>query len=184
MLHKNKHSYLIQIISNRFFFLSSFKHFFFSYRRLLSLWQLSYRDTFIQLIHSNNDEILDCDFLKGWNFNEDFVQKFYEEINGIRKTNKFNSKYHMPTFRHHSRLSIPAIERTMDSANEINGASNVTYFPLYSEQDIPKDLIEVMNFDNVKSKCDAYHQHVLQIAGDLKSDRDDTVQNATEHLNR
>lgn len=156
---------------------------------MLSLWQLSYRDTFIQMIHSNGDEILDCDLLKGWNFNEEFVQKMYEEIQGIRKVNRntinFNShKYQIPTFRHHSRLRIPAIDRTMDSDNEINGATNVTFYPLYSEDDIPKDLMQVMNFENLKNKCDAYHQHVLQIAGDLTSDSDDTTQNATEHLNR
>lgn len=139
------------------------------------------------MIHSNNEQILDCDILKGWDFNEDFVQKFYDEIRGMAKANGINGSYRrylMPIFRHHSRQNIPAIDRTMDTENEINGATNATYYPLHSKDDIPKDLIEVMNFDSVKSDCDAYHENVLRIAGDLNSGSDGIVQNATEHLNR
>lgn len=159
----------------------------FYFRRLLSLWQLSYRDTFIQIIHSNNGEIMDCDFLTGWNFNEEFVQTFYDEIHGMQNGHVImglDRNNRIPTFRHHLRHSIAAIDKTMDSSNELNGASNITYYPLNSEHDIPKDLITMMNFDKIKSECDAYHEKVMHMADDLSSDSDEIAQNATEHLNR
>lgn len=94
------------------------------------------------------------------------------------------SKYQLPSFRHHSHRSIPEIDRTMDTPNEISGATNITFYPLYSADDIPKDLVDVMNFDSVKMRCDAYHENVLRIADDMNSDSDEVVQNATVHLNR
>lgn len=140
------------------------------------------------MIHAHNDEILDCDFLTGWNFNEEFVEKFYDEIQKMRKTNRnifgLNENVQMPTFRHHLRHKMPEIDKTMDNDNELNGAINITYHQLYSKSDIPLDLRGMMNFAAVKDECDIYHQKVMQMADDLSSDSDEIVQNATEHLTR
>lgn len=150
---------------------------------------MSYRDTFVQMIHANNGEILDCDFLTGWNFNEEFVQKFYDEIQKMRKTHRhlFESEgnIQMPTLRHHlHRRRMPEIDRTMDSDSELSGAMNITYHRLYSKADIPDELREMMNFAAVKDECDIHHQKVMQMADDLSSDSDEIVQNATNNLNR
>lgn len=159
-------------------------------RRRLSLWQLSYRDTFVQMIHANNGEILDCDFLTGRNFNEEFIQKFYDEIQKMRKTHRhlFESKgiARMPTFRHHLHHGhgMPEIDRTMDSDSELSGAVNITYLRLYSKTDIPDELRGMMNFAAIKDECDVHHQKVMQMADDLSSDSDEIVQNATNNLSR
>lgn len=160
--------------------------FYISHRESLVLWQLSYRDTFIQMIHTYDGEILDCDFLKGMRFGEEFVQQFYDEIQRMKHFNKIAGieSNAIPKFRHHSRHHIPQIDMTMDSENELIGAKNLTYHPLRSIDDVPKDLIQYMHFDSIKSQCEAYHQKVMGMAKDLDSDNDETVQSATEHLHR
>lgn len=160
----------------------------FSHRRRLSLWQLSYHDTFIQMIHANNGEILDCDFLTGRNFNEEFIQKFYDEIQKMRKTHRHlfetNENVEWPTFRHHLRHQMPQIDRTMDSDGELSGAVNITLHRLYSKTDVPAELHGMLNFAAIRDECDVHHQKVMQMADDLSSDSDEVVQNATNNLNR
>lgn len=151
------------------------------------LWQLSYRDTLIQMIHSNDGEILDCDFLTGLRFQEEFVQQFYDEIQRMQHFNKItgiDKRDQLPKFRHHTRHRIPQIDMTMDSDTELIGATNLTYQPLLSTNDIPKDLIEYMNFNSIRSKCDAYHQKMMGMVNDLDSQNDEIAENASEHLHR
>lgn len=141
------------------------------------------------MIHDNSGEILDCDFLTGLKFNEEFVQKFYDEIQTMRKSNGhifgLSDSVQMPKFRHQMRHKIPAIDKTMDSDNELSGAVNITYRRLYSVKDIPSDLRGMVDFDGVKNECDSYHQKMMRLADHLSSDRDDEiVQNATDHSNR
>lgn len=160
----------------------------FHFRGALSLWQLSYRDIFLQMIYSNDGEIMDCDFLTGLKYDQEFVENFYEEIEKIRtfqKINGFNAKQmHMPKFRHHSRLNIPEIDMAMDSDADLMGSRNFTYHQLFNRDDIPKDLQRFMNFTTMKSECDAYHEKVMRIADDLNSNVDHVVESATEHLDR
>lgn len=151
------------------------------------LWQLSYRDTLIQMIHSNDGEILDCDYLKGLRFQEEFVQQFYDEIQRMKHFNKIagiDKSDQFPKFRHHTRHSIPQIDMTMDSDMELIGATNLTYQPLLSSNDIPKDLIQYMNFNSIRSKCDAYHTKMMGMVKDLDSQNDEIAENASEHLHR
>lgn len=131
---------------------------------------------------------MDCDFLTGIKYNEEFVQNFYNEIKQIKKYNQINGLnvelYHIPRFRHRTRHNIPEIDLTMDSDNEIMGARNFTYQPLFNQGDIPKDLLRFMNFNEIKTECDAYHQKMMKTVQDLDSESDDIVQSATEHLDR
>lgn len=140
------------------------------------------------MIYTNEGEIMDCDFLTGTKYDQEFVQKFYEEIDKIRHFNEINGfdakKYHIPKFRHHSRHNIPEIDLAMDSDDDLIGARNFTYQPLFGNDDIPTDLRRFMNFDTMKSECDAYHEKVMRMAGNLNSNTDDVVRNATEHLDR
>lgn len=157
-------------------------------RGSLSLWQMSYRDIFLQMIYTRDGELMDCDFLAGLKYNEEFVENVYEEIQRMKNLNKLTGlneeMYHLPKFRHHSRHNIPEIDMTMDSDNEIIGATNHTYQPLFNRNDIPKDLLRLMHFDNMKIECDAYHQNVMRHVSDLSSKSNEAVKNATEHLNR
>lgn len=131
---------------------------------------------------------MDCDFLTGIKYNEEFVQNFYNEIQQMKKYNQINGLndeiYHIPRFRHRTRYNIPEIDLAMDSDNEIMGARNLTYQPLFNRGDIPKDLLHFMNFNQMKTECDAYHQNMMKTVQDLDSKSDDIVQSATEHLDR
>ncbi|XP_055314669.1 uncharacterized protein LOC129575320 isoform X1 [Sitodiplosis mosellana] len=159
-----------------------------NFRGSLSLWQLSNGETFLQMIYSYADEIMDCDFLTGVKYNEEFVQNFYNEIQRMKQYNHIDGLneeiYHIPRFRHRSRHNVPEIDLAMDSDNEIIGARNLTYQPLFNRNDIPKDLQRFINFDEMKTECDAYHKSMTQTVNDLDSESDDVVQSATEHLNR
>lgn len=140
------------------------------------------------MIYTNEGEIMDCDFLTGTKYDQEFVEKFYEEIDKIRHFNEISgldaTKYHIPKFRHHSRHNIPEIDLAMDSDDDLIAGQNYTYQPLLSGDDIPKDLQRFMNFDAMKSECDTYHEKVMRMAGDLNHNSDDVVKNATEHLDR
>lgn len=140
------------------------------------------------MIYSNDGEIMDCDFLTGLKYDQEFVEKFYEEIDKMQKFSKFNGFNdkikHMPKFRHPSRLNIPEIDLAMDNDDDLMGTRNFTYQTLLKRDDIPKDLQRFMNFTAMKSECDAYHEKVMRVAGDLNSNNEDVVQSATEHLER
>lgn len=152
--------------------------------RRLSYRQISRGDIFIQIIYANNGEILDCDTLTGQNFNEEFVKKFYGEIEKMRYTKRhidgLSDSVHMPKFRHHTRNHMPQIDKTMDSDDELSGAINITYHQVDSEMDIPSDLRGMMNFNAIKDECDSYHQKVMQLA----DHNDNIVQNMTGRSNR
>ncbi|XP_031638977.1 phospholipase A2 hemilipin isoform X1 [Contarinia nasturtii] len=154
----------------------------------LALWQMSYRETFLQMIYMYDGEIMDCDFLTGQKYNEEFVQNFYNEIQDMKKHNKIiglkEELYHMPKFRRYTHHNIPEISMSMDGDDEIIGARNLTYHPLFNQNDLPKDLLRVINFDRMKLECEAYHQNVMRHVRDLNSENADVVQNATEHLSR
>lgn len=139
------------------------------------------------MIYSYDGELLDCDFLKGWSFNEEFVEDIYDEIQRMRTLNSVTGladNYQMPKFRHHLRHRLPEIDMTMDTDTEIIGAKNVTFVPVLSKADIPDDVQAIMEFDNIKRQCDAHHEKVMRIASDLNSDHDEVAKNASEHLNR
>lgn len=140
------------------------------------------------MIYSYTGEIMDCDFLTGVKYNDEFVQNFYNEIQRMKKYNHIvglnEDIYHMPRFRHHSRYNVPEIDLAMDSDNEIVGARNLTYQPLYNRNDLPKDLHRFIKFNEMKTECDAYHKKMMETVTDLDSENDDVVQSATEHLNR
>lgn len=140
------------------------------------------------MIYSYAGEIMDCDFLTGQKYNEEFVQNFYNEIQQMKKYNHIaglnEEIYHIPRFRHRTRHNLPEIDMAMDSDNEIIGARNLTYQPIHNQNDIPKDVLRFMNFNKMKTECDAYHKQMMQHVNDLDSESDDVVQSATEHLDR
>lgn len=154
----------------------------------MSLWQLTNGNTFLQMIYSYTGEIMDCDFLTGIKYNDEFVENFYNEIQRMKRYNHIvglnEEIYHIPRFRHRSRHNVPEIDLAMDSDNEIIGARNLTYQPLFNRNDIPKDLHRFINFNEMKTECDAYHNKMMETVNDLDSENDDVVQTATEHLNR
>lgn len=129
--------------------------------------------------------MLDCDSLTGQNFNDEFVQNFYDEIDKLRKFNHhidgLSASVRTPKFRHRSQhKKLPQIDKSMDSDNELNGAINITYHQLYSEMDIPSDLRGMINFDAIKDECDRYHQQVKQSNNYPSTDIDEIVQNTSE----
>lgn len=161
---------------------------FFSSRKSLSLWQLTHGNIFIQMIYSLDNELLDCEYLDGLEFVEQFNEKFNEEISEAMKhrssidLNVLSQSYQLPKFRHQTKIN--KIDMTMDSIDELNGMKNLTYQIITDITKIPDDLKQMTNFNSLKTQCDANHQKVMRIINDLHSNSDDSRRNATDHLNR
>lgn len=154
-------------------------------RKSLSLWQLSYDDTFIQMIYSLDNDLLDCEYLKGRNFAEEFVQKFYDEIERAKHLHKFSvSIFTLPKIRHRIHRNVSKVDIAMNSDDEIFGMKNISYRPLNTMNDVPDDLAVILNYENLKTQCDNNHRQMMQIIDDSQSKDQIKQINATNHLNR
>lgn len=140
------------------------------------------------MIYSLDNELLDCEYLDGLEFVEQFNEKFNEEISEAMKhrssidLNVLSQSYQLPKFRHQTKIN--KIDMTMDSIDELNGMKNLTYQIITDITKIPDDLKQMTNFNSLKTQCDANHQKVMRIINDLHSNSDDSRRNATDHLNR
>lgn len=157
----------------------------FGYRKSLSLWQLSHSDTFIQMIYSLDSDLLDCEYVNGRNFAEQFVEKFYNEIKAAERAHKLTAfAFTLPKIRHHNRAQSSKIDMTMDTDDEVFGMRNVSYQPLNTINDVPEDLAVILNYDRLKVQCDNHHRQMMQIVHDAESEDHFSRTNASEHLNR
>lgn len=157
----------------------------FVYRKSLSLWQLSYDDSFIQMIYSLDNDLLDCEYLRGRNFAEEFVQKFYDEIERAEHLHKFSTfALTLPKHRHRIHRRLSKVDITMNSDDEIFDMEDISYQPLNTMNDVPDDLAVILSYENLKTQCDKNHRQMMQIIDDSQSKNQTKKINATKHLNR
>lgn len=151
----------------------------------MSLWQLSYDDSFIQVIYSLDNDLLDCEYLRGRNFAEEFVQKFYDEIERADNLHKFStSALALPKLRHHIHRNVSKVAITMDIYDEIFGMKDISYQPLSTMNDVPDDLAVILSYENLKTQCDKNHRQMMQTIDDSKSKNQTKKINAIKHMNR
>lgn len=154
-------------------------------RKSLSLWQLCYDDTFIQMIYTPDNDLLDCEYLKGRNFAEEFVQKFYDEIERAEHLQKFRVfGYTSPKLRHRIHRNMSKVDMTMNSDDEIFGMKNISYQPLNTMNDVPDDLAVILSYEHLKTQCDINHRQMMLIINESQSKDQTKKVNATNHLNR
>lgn len=178
------------------------------YRKSLSLWQLTDGHLFLQFIYSGDDKIIDCEYIRQKHHIQDFISKFNGDVTMAQSHNFTNypnnhHQYTMPEVTKHEfrefldNDAIPqsyqmAFEDTEDFENlndvtrqtERYGMRNFTFVELRQEQDIPKDLLPLLDIKSIKEQCNQRHQELQKIVGGLDSDDEDIRRNATEHLNR
>lgn len=146
------------------------------------------------MIYSLDDELLDCEYLSERQFVRQFVTKFYDEVyqaEKARNLSTISTSYYQPESVHHNRKfrhyvkneEVPVIDFT-DTDGDAFGMRNLTYHRLWTEDDVPKDLQTIMDYDVLKEQCDERHRQMQRIVNDLDSHSEDTRQNATDHLNR
>lgn len=161
----------------------------------MSLWQLSNGHSFIQMIYSRDDDLLDCEYLSERQFVRQFVTKFYDEVyqaEKARNLSTISTSYYQPESVHHNRKfrhfvkneEAPTIDFADAGDADAFGMRNLTYHQLWTKADVPHDLQALMDYDVLKQQCDERHRQMQRIVRNLDSHSEATRQNATEHLNR
>jgi hypothetical protein len=128
---------------------------------MLSLWQVSDGQQFVQLIF-NKHELVECEFLKnGREFAQEFTDNFIDEYNLIqrRMENKFFSKnrhqyYESSNIKYHEQGT------TYDDIENIK--PNATLIYLQQLQDIPEYFLNLLHLHALEYKCNQLHEEVKQ----------------------
>lgn len=151
------------------------------YSKFLSLWQLSNGHQFIQMIYSSIDfDLIDCEYVGNHEFVDSFLKKFYNEIETADRLRNFSSLI-TPSYKlYRSQNDLTGL---FESDNGF-GMRNLSYAHLQTDEDVPNELVPLLNYDHLKEQCDSKHQQMLRVIKDLKSSRKTDQDNASEHLSR
>lgn len=119
----------------------------------------------------------DCEFLEdGAEFAKEFVDKFIEEFNYIRKE-KLSGAKHAKHHQYHEDMNI-----------ELQAMKpNVKFMHLKKLQDIPENLLEKMNLKELNKKCNELHEQIRKIKREQKEDKEEEFeieQNDSENIKR
>lgn len=173
----------------------------------LTLWQLSDGKSFIQMIYTSDGQLMDCEYIRQKKLVLSFLQRFYAEIEQARARN-FTSTLTVPKNRHplvsdhdfrefidngivtsemeelQYNVQEFADGQTQAAAGDAFGMRNLTYIPITSEDEIPKDLHKQLNYRRLKHQCDQRHVQMRDLAHGLQSSDPQEQQSAGESLQR
>ncbi|XP_065074413.1 uncharacterized protein GIIIspla2 isoform X1 [Ochlerotatus camptorhynchus] len=173
----------------------------------LSLWQMSDGKSFIQMIYTSDGQLMDCEYIRQKKLVASFLDRFYGEIEQARARN-FTSPL-MVSKNRHSLVSDHDFREFIDNGivtsemedlqynvqefadgqsfaadGDAFGLRNLTYIQIGSEAEVPKDLQKLMNYRQLKHKCDQRHNQMKDLAHGLQSSDPQEQQNAGETLQR
>lgn len=167
------------------------------FRKSLVLWQLTNGHSFIQIIYSRDDDSLaDCEYLTEPKFVRKFITKFHDEVYQAETVRNMSTKlksYYEPESKHLARKFRHYLNNhnnddvhmeNENSGTDAFGMRNITYHRIFTESDIPIDLLNIINVDELKHQCDERHNQMQKILSDLNSDDHTERRNATNHLSR
>ncbi|XP_052901933.1 uncharacterized protein LOC128309551 isoform X2 [Anopheles moucheti] len=182
-----------------------------SSNKTLSLWQMVYGKYLIQIIYNSDGQMMDCEYVRQRGMVHQFRTRFYKEFFQALARN-FTSPFNglAGSTRHHSLVSdhdfeqyiehdivtpemeelqynvyefpagVPDTHQTIDAF----GMRNLTYIPLHAQADIPADLLEQLNFRELKQRCNVRHMQLKEIAHGLQSADPEHQRIANENLQR
>ncbi|XP_035899135.1 uncharacterized protein LOC118506298 isoform X2 [Anopheles stephensi] len=181
-----------------------------SSNKTLSLWQMVSNNYLIQIIYNSEGQMMDCEYVRQRTMVHQFRSRFASEFSQARARN-FTSPFSGATAgTHHSLVSdhdfeqyiehdivtpemeelqynvfefpagVPATHQTIDAF----GMRNLTYIPLHAREAIPADLLELLNFRELKQRCNVRHMQLKQIAQGLQSSDPEHQRIANENLQR
>lgn len=136
------------------------------------------------MIYSKEDELIDCEYVRKKEFVNGFLNQFFNEISTARARN-----FTTPTNYHklvHQSMSGDGemMEMSDAAAMDAFGMRNLEYKQIRDENDVPADILPLMNYNNLKRQCDNRHRQMKRIVHDMNSEHPENRKNATEHLNR
>lgn len=124
----------------------------------MSLWQISDGQKFVQLVF-NNQDLVECEFLRnGREFAEEFIDKFVEDFNMIRRRRLRDSSMKFSRNRHqYFESSNLREEHELD-----NMKPNITFIHLRRLQDIPEYILNLMHLHMLEYKCGQLHETIRE----------------------
>ncbi|GAB0092140.1 hypothetical protein DMENIID0001_071110 [Sergentomyia squamirostris] len=173
----------------------------------LSLWQLTDGNLFLQFIYSSDDKIIDCEYIREKHHIHDFISKFNGDVTMAKSHNFTNDHHHhqsaLPTVTKHEFRDFldnnaipPSYQMAFDDADDFESVNeiarkserfsmrNFSYVELRDLQDIPSDLLPLMDITSITEQCNQRHEELQRIVGGIDSDDEEIRRNSTEHLNR
>lgn len=161
---------------------------------------------FIQMIYSKDDELLDCEYVRQKGFVRGFLKTFYDEVDVARARNftappaQHKRRHHLldDTLNDFEAFSNPARslqyaqmevdedddEERSEVTSDAFGMRSLEYKEVRREEDLPAELIPLLDYSSLKAQCDVRHKQMKQIVHDMSSEQDDRREAATETLNR
>nr|QHO60752.1 salivary phospholipase A2 [Sergentomyia schwetzi] len=175
----------------------------------LSLWQLTDGHLFLQFIYSGDDKIVDCEYIREKHHIHEFISKFNGDVTLARSHNFTNDngyQYHqsaLPAVTKHEFRNFldndaipPSYQMAFDDVEDFEitndlarkserfGMRNFTFVELRDLQDIPSDLLPLLDIQSITEQCNQRHEEMQRIVGGIDSDDEEIRKNATEHLDR
>lgn len=121
---------------------------------------------FAQLIF-NGKNLLDCEFMEdGGNFVSEFIDKFIGEFDYIRKEKLTDTKH----AKHHQYHEDANINKELQEIKP-----NAKFIQLKRLQDIPENLLEMMNLNKLKKKCNQLHRQIRQKLRHKNGDKEEDL---------
>lgn len=113
----------------------------------------------------NDKNLLDCEFIEdGGNFVSEFVDKFTEDFDYIRKE-KLSGTKHAKHHQYHEDVNVNEELREMKP--------NVEFIQLKKLQNIPEHILEMMNLKKLKKKCNQLHRQIRQKLQEKNGDNEE-----------
>ncbi|XP_055381744.1 zinc finger protein 287-like [Condylostylus longicornis] len=163
----------------------------------LSLQQISNGKHLMQLIYDSTSELIDCEYIRRSDVVENFLERFYSQYDIMRLRN-FTSMINIP------KLKSPLISNHefnrfiedniipddyYDLQNKIPiddmfSAGKITYKQINNYNELPDNIKIMVNYHELKKKCNKLNQEMKKIAMDLNSQNEMKKFEATEHFVR
>lgn len=183
-----------------------------SSNKTLHLWQMGTHKYLIQIIYNGEGDMMDCEYVRQRDMVHQFRDRFYREYFQARARNfssvfgagrngdvgrgSLVSDHDFREFLEHDVVTpemeelqynvyefpagVPASQQTIDAF----GMRNLTYIPLRASTDIPAELLEQLNFHQLKQRCNVRHMQLKEIATGLRSADPEHKRIANEKLQR
>lgn len=139
------------------------------------------------MIYANDDELIDCEYVRRKGFVRGFLTKFFDEIATARARN-FTAP---PTLndadqRYYSAAAVaPEYDDGLTTTSaDAFGMRTLEYRRLDGKADVPEELKPLMRYGDLKRQCDERHRQMKRIVHDMASGETDRVEAATEKLER
>ncbi|KXJ74689.1 hypothetical protein RP20_CCG013127 [Aedes albopictus] len=160
------------------------------------------------MIYTSDGQLMDCEYIRQKKLVRSFLARFYDEIEQARARN-FTSPLMVPK-THHSLVSDHDFREFIENgivtsemedlqynvqefadgqqsfavSGDAFGLRNLTYIPITSEDEIPKDIHKQLNYRRLKHQCDQRHVQMRDLAHGLQSSDPQEQQTAGETLQR